>query len=141
MRASAQSAARLSASTDARSRRAFAVKIPGARRFKFEQSRISGVTGPRKILSRARRNVQIFERQINAAHFVVAAHVANDIGQLKRDAQFFGQVRRVRIVKSEHVQAREAHRPGHAIAIFAQAVERGIRRRRSNPFPRRRIKS
>ena len=69
---------------------------------------------------------EIFLGQIDAAHLIIFRHVAQDVGQLKRDAQLFRQVRRVRIVKSKHMQARQAHGSGHAVAVFAQPVERRV---------------
>ena len=63
--------------------------------------------------------------------------VANDIRQLKRQAQFFRQFQRARIAETENVRARQANRAGHAVTIFAQALERRVRPGSSGPSPRR----
>ena len=70
--------------------------------------------------------VQIFLRKINASHRVVAADIADDVGELKREAQTLSQIGRFGIVKAENMQASEADGSGNAIAIFRQAIERRV---------------
>ena len=128
MRTSAHSVARLSASTARDQRRAFLDTICHARSASNASSSLQlRRDRAAQFFRAAAEAIQIFLRQINAAHLVIAAHVANDIGQLKREAQPFGQIGRFRIAESKNVQARQPHGPGHAIAIFRKAVERRIR--------------
>ena len=72
--------------------------------------------------------IEIFLRQIDAAHFEVSFHVANNIRQLKCQAQPFGEIGIARIAKTENVQARESHGSRYAIAILGKLVERRISR-------------
>jgi len=72
--------------------------------------------------------IEIFLRQIDAAHFEVSFHVANNIRQLKCQAQPFGEIGIARIAKTENVQARESHGSRYAIAILGKLVERRVSR-------------
>ena len=49
--------------------------------------------------------------------------IANDVGELKGEAELFGEIEGARIAEAEDVRAGEADRAGDAIAIFAQAIE------------------
>ena len=75
-------------------RRALAIHSPGAIRFEFEQLLQLFCYGPAQFLRAHGEAVQIFLRQVNAPHRVVAADIANDVGQLKREAQTFGEIGR-----------------------------------------------
>ncbi len=70
--------------------------------------------------------MQIFVREIDAAKFVVFVYVANDVRQLKREAEPFSKVEGTRVAEAEYVRAGEADSAGYAIAIFAEALEGGI---------------
>jgi len=109
-------------------RDAFFVKAPGAFRFEFEQRLYTLRERTLQIVLGAPEPLEIFLRQIDAAHFEVSFHVANDIRQLKCKAQAFREVRIARIAKTENVQTCEAHCSCHAIAIFRKLVERRIGR-------------
>ncbi len=137
MRISAHSVARLSAidrvTSGALPHRSATRGPPGIP----EGFEAGSVRGPAKSFARQPKRSEIFLRNIHAPHFVVAAHVANNIRQLKRKSQPLGQIGRFRIAKSKHMQARQPHRTRHAITIFRKAVECWHTNRWSNPFPRR----
>ncbi len=80
-----------------------------------------------QIVCAAAKSREIFLRQIDAAHFEIGSHVANDIRQLKREAQPFREIGIARVGKTEDVQAREPHGSRHAVAILRKLVERRIR--------------
>ncbi len=72
------------------------------------------------------KSIKVFLRQIHAAHFKIVAHIANDIRHLKREAEPLCEIGRARIAKTENMQTGKPHGSGHAVAIFSQAVERGV---------------
>ena len=82
--------------------------------------------GPAKIRRRATEPLEVFLRQIDAAHLEIRAHVANDIRQLKCESQAFREIGVARIVKAEDVQARKADGAGNAVAIFRELIESGV---------------
>src|SRR6266436_769247 len=67
--------------------------------------------------------MQIFFGEIDAAEFVIFVHVANDVRQLKGEAEFFREIEGPRVAETEDVGTSEADCAGYAIAIFAQTVE------------------
>ena len=109
-------------------RDAFFVKTPGAFRFEFEQRLHTLRERTLQIVFGAAEPLEIFLRQIDAAHFEVGFHVANNVCQLKCEAQPFGEIGIARIAKTKNVQARESHGSRHAIAILGELVERRIGR-------------
>src|SRR5882762_5747370 len=89
---------------------ALAIKTTGACGLKLEQPlQLGGERSARQVLGADAELREVLEGQINAAHLIIFWNVAQDVRQLKRDAQLFRKVRRVRIVKSKHVQARQAN--------------------------------
>jgi len=109
-------------------RDAFFVKAPGALRFKLEQCLHSLRERTLQIVFGASEPIEIFLRQIDATHFEVSFHVANDVCQLKCEAQPFGKIGIARVAETENVQARESHGSRYAIAILGKLVERRISR-------------
>ena len=109
---------------------AFLVKAPGAFRFKFEQRLHTLRERTLQIVLGAPEPLEIFLRQIDAAHFEIGSHVANDIRQLKREAQPFGEIGIARVAKTEDVQAGEPHRSRHAVAVLRKLVESRVGRNR-----------
>ncbi len=69
---------------------------------------------------------KVFLRQIDPAALRVVPDIAQDIRQLKRNAQVDGIVFGVRRAGSEDVQADESDHRGHAIAILVEVLERGV---------------
>ncbi len=125
MRTSAHKVARLSASTLSDQRRAFFIKTPGPLGLEFQKPR-RGVSGPRRSSCVTRKRSRSSSGKIHAAHLEVAANIANDVGELECEAQPLGQIRSARVVEAEYVQAGEADRARHAIAIFGEPVECSI---------------
>ena len=109
-------------------RDAFFVEAPCTFRFKLEQRFHTLGERTLQIVLGASEPIEIFLRQIHAAHFEVSFHVANDIRQLKCKAQPFREVWITRIAKTKNVQASKADRSCHAIAIFGKLVKRRIGR-------------
>ena len=70
--------------------------------------------------------LEIFLRDVDAAERVVVVDVANDVGELEGEAEFFGEVESALIGEAEDVRAGEADGAGDAVAIFAEAVEGGV---------------
>src|ERR1700719_957534 len=101
----------------------FFVEAPGAFRFEFEQSLYAVCKRASQIVCTAAESREIFLRKIDAAHLEVGSHVANNIRQLKREAQAFGEIGIARVAKTKDVQARETHRSRYAVAILRKLVE------------------
>src|SRR5579862_5867174 len=104
--------------------------MPGSRGFKFEhflklRSERSG-----KLRLGYSEPIEIFQGKIDPAHFEISADVANDVGQLEREAQAFCQIRSFRITETENVQAGEADRACYTITVFGEAVECSVGRNR-----------
>lgn len=104
-------------------RDAFFVETPGALRFEFEQRLYTLGKRTLKIVFGAAEPLEIFLRQIHAAHFEVGFHIADDVRQLKREAQPFRQIGIARIAKTKDVQARESHGSRYTVAILGKLVE------------------
>ena len=102
---------------------AFLVEAPGAFRFEFEQRLHSLRERTLQIVFGAAESLEIFLRQIDAAHFEVGSHVADNVRQLKREAQPLRKIGIARIAETKNVQARESHGSCHAIAILRKLVE------------------
>ena len=109
-------------------RDAFFVEAPSAFGFEFEQRLYTLRQRAFQIVFGAAEPFEIFLRQIDAAHVEVSFHVANDIRQLKCEAQPFGEIGIARIAETENVQARQANGSRDAIAILGKLVERRIGR-------------
>ena len=109
-------------------RDAFFVEAPSAFCFEFQQRLYTLRERACQIVFGAPEPLEIFLRQIHAAHFEVSFHVANDIRQLKCKAQPFREVWITRIAKTKNVQASKPDRSCHAIAIFGKLVKRRIGR-------------
>src|SRR6202050_1321967 len=107
-------------------RGAILIEAPGAigfKRHQFRQSR-SERTGQLFL-----GNTELFEvllRQIHPAEAQIFRQIAQDIRQLKGDAETFGEVGGAVIAKAKDVDAREPHGAGDAVAILPQTVERWI---------------
>ena len=97
---------------------AFFVEAPGSFRFEFEQRLYAFCERTLQIFCTAAEPREIFLRQIDAAHLEIGSHVANDVRQLKREAQPFGEIRVARVAKTKDVLAREPHGSRHAVAIL-----------------------
>ncbi len=65
----------------------------------------------------------VFVRNIDAAVLAILAHVAQDVGQLKRDAAFLGQRKRLGRFESEDVNDGETNHARHLIAVAIQLIE------------------
>ena len=76
-----------------------------------------------QIVCAATEPLEIFLRQIDAAHFEVGFHVANNVRQLKREAQPFREIGIARIAKAKKVQTGEPHGSRHTVAILRELVE------------------
>ena len=70
--------------------------------------------------------LQVFVWKINATHRGVFFHVANDVGQLERDAATLGQPLGVGIVISENLDADQSHHRGHVIAVQVKIFEGAV---------------
>ncbi len=81
-----------------------------------------------QIFQRAAEARQVFRGQIDAAHFEIGADIANNIRQLKGDAELLGEFGRGAIFETEYVQTGESNGAGYAVAVFAKAFERGVAR-------------
>ena len=81
-----------------------------------------------QIIFGASEPIEIFLRQIDPSYFEVSFHVANNVCQLKCEAQPFGEIGIARIAETENVQAGESHGSRYAIAILGKLVERRISR-------------
>jgi len=111
-------------------RDAFFVKAPCAFRFKLEQRFHTLGERTLQIIFGASEPTEILLRQIDPSYFEVSFHVANDVCQLKCEAQPFGKIGIARIAETENVQARESHGSRYAIAILGKLVERRVGRDR-----------
>src|SRR5437899_7634296 len=65
-------------------------------------------------------------RQIDASDFIIPTDIAQDVGQLKCEAQLFGQIQGARVAKAKDVKAGEPDRAGDPVAVLAQMVEGGV---------------
>ena len=124
MCAESQSAPRLSGSIRLNKFCAFFIILPGAIGFEAEEfADAEGGFGLAEILRGNAVARKIFFGEVDAADDVVVVDVADDVGQLKGQAEFFGEVERAGIVEAEDVGAGQADRSGDAIAVFAEAIE------------------
>src|SRR6202034_2309691 len=65
----------------------------------------------------------IFLRDVNAVILEVLADVAQDVGQLERDAAFLGQLKRFGRLKTKNVDDGEANHARDLIAVAIQLIE------------------
>ena len=72
---------------------------------------------------------QILERQVDAAAREIVLDVAQDVGQLQRDAEVQRVVARPVAPAAEDPDADQADRRGDAPAVLEQVVERLVPRR------------
>src|SRR5260221_14787895 len=63
---------------------------------------------------------EILVGQIDAAHGVIVANIANDVGQLKGQAELFREVQGALVAETENVSASQTDRAGNAIAVFTE---------------------
>jgi len=62
-------------------------------------------------------------RDIDAAKRVVVVDVADDVGELESEAEFFGEIEGALFGEAEDVRAGEADGAGYAVAVFAETIE------------------
>src|SRR5579863_6415443 len=87
---------------------AFLIILPSAIGFEAEKfANAEGGFAATEILGRDVIALEILLRDVNAAEGVVVVNVANDVGELEGEAELFGEV----------------DGAGHAVAIFAEAIE------------------
>src|SRR2546425_11190607 len=65
-------------------------------------------------------------RQIDASDFIIPTDIAQDVGQLKCEAQLFTSLACARVAKAKDVKAGEPDRAGDPVAVLAQMVEGGV---------------
>ena len=105
----------------------FAVRVQCAFILELHQPRKFGRgVGRQNILLRHAEALQIFLRQVNAPHPRVFAHVADNVGELQRQAQRFRVLQRLRAVEAQNPRNQPPHHAGHAVAVVTQIVKRGI---------------
>src|SRR5580700_4648774 len=71
-------------------RGAFAIKVPRAIGFEFEQRSNLRSERARKLQLGNSKAFEVFRRKIGAPHIEIAVDIANDVGQLKCETQAFG---------------------------------------------------
>ncbi len=104
--------------------RTFFVELPSAfgleaQQFANAESRFAAA----KVFRWNSVTLQVFFRKIDTADFEILVNVANDVRQLKGEAELFCQVQGPSVAEAEHVRASDSHRAGHAITVFAEAIE------------------
>ena len=108
-------------------RGALLVALPGAIRFKAQEfAYAEGSFAAPEIGVVDIVFGEIFFREIDAACGVVFMDIANDIGELKGQAQFFREIDGARILETKDVGAGESYGARYPVAIFFQAFEGGI---------------
>ncbi len=73
---------------------------------------------------------EVLEGQIDPVSSRVLGHVAQDVGQLKRNARLLSEFLRARVLVAEDADADQAHDRGHTVAVAVKVGERGIGVRR-----------
>jgi len=101
----------------------FLIETPRAIRFELEKLSNTLFGRTREIGSAAAELRQVFLGQIDAAHFKIGSNVANDVGQLKREAKPFGEIGVARVAKTKDMQAGEPDGAGNSVAILGKLVE------------------
>src|ERR1700730_10559733 len=104
--------------------------MPPAIGFEFEQLLKLGSEWAGELRFGNSKSLEVFLWKIDSAHLEIAAHIANDVGQLKRKAQALGQIRSFRIAKTENRQGGKSSRSCNTITVFRKAVEWGVGRNR-----------
>jgi len=107
--------------------RAFLVGLEGPVGFKAQQlADAERAFFFQKVGRRNAKSREVFLGNIDAAECRVFVHVADDVGELERQAQLFREIQCARVPETENMRAGEADRAGHSITVFAQPVESGI---------------
>src|SRR5579863_6612709 len=99
-------------------RRALFVKLPRARSLDFQKALDLRRQRAAQLGRRHAKAVEIFLRQIHAAHLEIAPNVAQDVSKLERKTEALGQIGRARVAKTENVQTGEPYGSRHAIAVL-----------------------
>ena len=100
------------------------VQLPGAISFEAEKfANTQRGFALRKVLRRDTVVREIFLGEIDAAERSVFMDIANNIGELKCQAELFGKIECTRIAETEKMGTGETNRAGDAITIFAKAIE------------------
>src|SRR6267378_8602882 len=109
-------------------RGAFFIAFPGAGGLEAQEfADTEGGCGAGEILGIDVVLREIFVGEIHAAHGVIVANIANDVGQLKGQAKLFGEVEGALVAETKNVSAGETDRASNAIAVLAEAVESCVR--------------
>ena len=66
---------------------------------------------------------QVFVGKVDASESVIVVNVANDVGELEGQAEFFGEIECFRIAELKDMRAGKADGARNPVAIFAEAVE------------------